>query len=122
MQLLEWQCCTKISVNPGMDCFDEDGQVSFERQQSNIVSHSTTHLIICFTIDIFIDKIDFVIFKIEVQIEMEKIELLSRIRKLSSVVHGCDLAEYKLADESIVEMRRILDELSEKYIKAYCQS
>ena len=51
---------------------------------------------------------------------MEKIELLSRIRKLSSLVHGCDLAEYKLADESIAEMHRILDELSEKYITAYC--
>jgi len=51
---------------------------------------------------------------------MDKIELLSRIRRLSSVVHGCDLAEYKLADENIAEMRRILDELSEKYIMAYC--
>lgn len=51
---------------------------------------------------------------------MEKIELLSRIRKLSSVVYGCDLADYKLTDESIAEMQRVLDELSEKYIKAYC--
>jgi len=51
---------------------------------------------------------------------MEKIELLSKIRKLSSVVHGCDLAEYNLADESIREMRRVLDELSERYIIAYC--
>lgn len=51
---------------------------------------------------------------------MEKIELLSRIRKLSAVVHGPDLAEYNLASESIAEMHRILDELSEKYITAYC--
>lgn len=51
---------------------------------------------------------------------MEKIELLSRIRNLSSIVHGCDLAEYKLASESIAEMQRILDELSEKYLTAYC--
>jgi len=51
---------------------------------------------------------------------MEKIELLARIRKLSSVVHGSDLAEYKLGAESISEMQRILDELSEKYITAYC--
>lgn len=52
--------------------------------------------------------------------KMGKIELLSRIRKLSSVVHGSDLAEYNLADESIAEMHRVLDELSEKYIVAYC--
>lgn len=51
---------------------------------------------------------------------MGKIELLSIIRKLSSVVHGCDLTEYKLTDESIAEMHRLLDELSEKYIMAYC--
>jgi hypothetical protein len=51
---------------------------------------------------------------------MEKIELLSRIGKLSSVVHGADLAEYNLATESIVEMQRVLDELSEQYIAAYC--
>ena len=51
---------------------------------------------------------------------MEKIELLSRIRKLSSVVHGPDLAEYNLTDESIVEMHRVLDELREKYITVYC--
>lgn len=51
---------------------------------------------------------------------MEKIELLSRIRKLSSLVHGTDLAKYNLAEESIVEMHRVLDELSEKYITAYC--
>jgi len=51
---------------------------------------------------------------------MEKIELLSRIRKLSSVVHGCDLAEYNLPEESVAEMHRVLDELSEKYISTYC--
>lgn len=51
---------------------------------------------------------------------MEKVELLSRINKLSSLVHGSDLAKYNLAEESIVEMQRVLDELSEKYITAYC--
>ena len=51
---------------------------------------------------------------------MEKIELLSRIRKLSSVVHSDDLAKYNLADESIAEMHRVLDELSETYIGTYC--
>ncbi len=51
---------------------------------------------------------------------MEKVELLSRIRKLSTLVHGTDLEKYNLADESIVEMHRVLDELSEKYITAYC--
>jgi len=55
-----------------------------------------------------------------VGLNMEKIELLSRIRKLSSVVHGSDLAEYNLADESISEMHRVLNELSEEYITTYC--
>lgn len=51
---------------------------------------------------------------------MEKLELLSRISKLSSVLHSDDLAKYNLANESIVEMKRALDELSERYIITYC--
>lgn len=51
---------------------------------------------------------------------MEKLELLSRIRKLSSVVHSDDLAKYNLADESVAEMHRVLNELSEMYIGMYC--
>ncbi len=51
---------------------------------------------------------------------MEKIELLSRIRKLSSLVHCADLSEYNLDEGSVQEMRRALDELTEKYIASYC--
>lgn len=51
---------------------------------------------------------------------MEKLELLSRIGKLSSVLHSDDLAKYNLADESVNEMHRVLDELSETYIVKYC--
>jgi hypothetical protein len=51
---------------------------------------------------------------------MEKIELLSRIRKLSSLVHGADLADYNLSEESVKEMHRALDDLTEEYIAAYC--
>jgi len=51
---------------------------------------------------------------------MGKLELLSRIRKLSSVLHSDDLAKYNFANESIIEMKRVLDELSENYITTYC--
>lgn len=51
---------------------------------------------------------------------MEKLELLSRIEKLASVLHSEDLAKYNLPHESIVEMRRVLDQLSENYIIKYC--
>lgn len=51
---------------------------------------------------------------------MEKLELLSRIGKLSSVLHSGDLAKYNLGNESIAEMKRVLDELSETYISKYC--
>ncbi len=51
---------------------------------------------------------------------MEKLELLSRIGKLSSVLHGGDLEKYNLTNESIIEMKRALDELSETYIAIYC--
>jgi hypothetical protein len=51
---------------------------------------------------------------------MEKLDLLSRIGKLSSILHSNDLAKYNLANESIAEMHRVLDELSEIYITTYC--
>lgn len=51
---------------------------------------------------------------------MEKLDLLSRISKLSSILHSNDLTKYNLASESIAEMRRALDELSEIYITTYC--
>ncbi|SFL33375.1 hypothetical protein [Pelosinus propionicus] len=51
---------------------------------------------------------------------MEKLELLSRIEKLSLLLHSDDLAKYNLANESIIEIKRVLDELSETYITTYC--
>lgn len=51
---------------------------------------------------------------------MEKIELLSRIQKLSSLVHSNDLAAYNLSEAAIAEIKRTLDELTERYIVRYC--
>lgn len=51
---------------------------------------------------------------------MKKVELLARISTLSSVVHSDDLAKYNLTSESINEMRRALDALTEEYIAHYC--
>lgn len=51
---------------------------------------------------------------------MEKLELLSRIRKLSSLVHSEDLIHYNLTEDSIKELRHTLDELTEEYIACYC--
>ncbi|WP_346355766.1 hypothetical protein [Azotosporobacter soli] len=50
---------------------------------------------------------------------MEKLELLASIRKLSSVVH-CDNLAQALPEESMLEMRATLDQLSEKYVSIYC--
>lgn len=50
---------------------------------------------------------------------MEKLELLSSIRKLSSVVH-CDRLAQTLPEDSLNEMRQTLEELSEKYVATYC--
>ncbi|EGO61989.1 hypothetical protein [Acetonema longum] len=51
---------------------------------------------------------------------MEKLELLARIQKLSSLVHSEDLAQYNLSQESLQELRANLDRLTEEYIAAYC--
>ena len=51
---------------------------------------------------------------------MEKIELLSRIQKLSLLIHSNDLAAYNLSETVIAEMKRTLDELTERYIARYC--
>lgn len=51
---------------------------------------------------------------------MEKIELLSRIQKLSSLVHSKDLAAYDFSETAIAEMKCTLDELTERYIVRYC--
>lgn len=51
---------------------------------------------------------------------VKKLQLLSKIEKLSAIVHCDELAAYNLTDESITEMRRALDVLTEEYIAAYC--
>lgn len=51
---------------------------------------------------------------------MKKLQLLDKIQKLSAIVHCEELASYNLTEESIGEMRRTLDLLTEEYIAAYC--
>jgi len=53
---------------------------------------------------------------------MEKLELLSRIQTLSSLLHHSDLAKLNLSEASVKEMHRVLDEMSEKYIELYCEA
>lgn len=51
---------------------------------------------------------------------MEKIALLARIQKLSSLIHSTDLETFNLSEAAVDEMRSTLDELTEQYITAYC--
>lgn len=51
---------------------------------------------------------------------MDKIALLSRIQKLSSIIHSTDLSLYNLSETAIDEMKRTLDEITEQYIQTYC--
>jgi ribosome recycling factor len=51
---------------------------------------------------------------------VEKLELLSRIRKLSSLVHSEDLKHYNFTEDSIKELHSTLDKLTEEYITSYC--
>lgn len=51
---------------------------------------------------------------------MKKLELLVRIEKLASLVHSNDLAKYNLTEESMKDIRRALDKLTDEYIAAYC--
>ena len=51
---------------------------------------------------------------------LEKIALLSRIRKLSTLIHSSDIAQYNLSDGAIAEIKRTLDEITEQYIHHYC--
>jgi hypothetical protein len=74
-----------------------------------------------FTRDFFIVKIVLVISKIEVCInKMKKLELLSRIQNLASLLHCDDLKQYNLTTESVKEMHRAMDALTEEYIACYC--
>lgn len=51
---------------------------------------------------------------------MEKIELITRIRTLSELLHSNDLHKYCFSEETINEMRQRLDEITEQYIETYC--
>lgn len=51
---------------------------------------------------------------------MAKIELLKRIQKLATLVHGTDLEGY-LTVETAAELRQSLDTLTEEYIARYCE-
>jgi len=51
---------------------------------------------------------------------LEKIALLARIQKLSSLIHSTDLENYNLSEAAIKEMKSTLDELTDQYIAAYC--
>jgi hypothetical protein len=51
---------------------------------------------------------------------MEKLVLLARIQNLSALVHSTDLAYYNLSTTAIQEMKHTLDEMTERYIAAYC--
>ncbi|VBB08686.1 Hypothetical protein LUCI_3964 [Lucifera butyrica] len=50
---------------------------------------------------------------------MQKLELLNRIQKLASIVHSEDLTQ-QLSAESLNDLRRVLDEMTEEYIVSYC--
>lgn len=51
---------------------------------------------------------------------MEKIALLYRIQKLSSLVHSNDITQYNLSEGAVEEIRRTLDEITEQYVNSYC--
>ena len=53
---------------------------------------------------------------------MQKLELLARIQKLASLVHCEDLAKYDLSEESLQELRSVLDKLTDEYIANYCET
>ncbi|HMM22989.1 MAG TPA: hypothetical protein PKA10_19955 [Selenomonadales bacterium] len=53
---------------------------------------------------------------------MAKVELLKRIQKLASLVHGSDLQGYQLTEECVDELRRALDALTEEYMERYCET
>lgn len=53
---------------------------------------------------------------------MAKLEMLKRIEKLASLVHGSDLESYELTRECVVELRKTLDALTEEYLARYCET
>jgi len=52
---------------------------------------------------------------------MAKVELLKRIQKLATLVHGTVMEGY-LSDETAAELRQSLDALTEEYIARYCDA
>lgn len=53
---------------------------------------------------------------------MNKLELLSRIQTLSSIAHNPDITAWNLNEATIVDIHRLLNELTEQYIDLYCQA
>lgn len=51
---------------------------------------------------------------------MKRLELLQRIEKLSSIVHGEDFPKL-FSEDTNKELCCMLDQLSEEYINHYCQ-
>lgn len=51
---------------------------------------------------------------------VKKLELLQRIERLSSIVHGEDFPKL-FSEDTTKELCYKLDQLSEEYIKRYCQ-
>lgn len=49
---------------------------------------------------------------------MRKLELLSRIDKIASIIHSDDVNHFSTA--VVTELRMALDELTEEYISLYC--
>lgn len=50
---------------------------------------------------------------------MQKVELLSQIQDLSSVLSSEKACAY-MSNESVAEMQKALDMLTEEYLEAYC--
>lgn len=51
---------------------------------------------------------------------VKKLQLLEKIQKLSAIIHCDELNSYNLTADSLSELRRTLDTLTEEYIAAYC--
>jgi hypothetical protein len=51
---------------------------------------------------------------------MTKLELLNRIQNLSSIIHSTDLEQYHFSEETLQEMKKTLDKITEQFIEAYC--
>ncbi len=50
---------------------------------------------------------------------MKKVELLSRIQELSSLL-SCQTAQKYISTESVSELEKALDAMTEEYVNTYC--